>query len=84
MTLFDTFGDSRATIATAHKERTRCPTLTSSMLPKLHSGALAYERLLRALLAEFWVGNAAHNGHLGDALKIDANDPGCVKTRRFI
>jgi hypothetical protein len=74
MTLFDTFGDSRTTIATAHKERTRCPTLTSSMLPKLHSGALAYERFAKSIAGGILGRHATHNGHLGDALKIDAND----------
>jgi hypothetical protein len=48
MTLFDTFGDSRATIATAHRENA-LPDVTSSMLPKLHSGALAYERFAKSI-----------------------------------
>jgi hypothetical protein len=36
-------------MATAHKGSTRCLTLTSSMLPKLHSGALAYERFAKSI-----------------------------------
>ncbi len=62
-------------MATAHKERTRCSTLTSSMLPKLHSGALGYERFAKSITSGILGRQCRDNGYLGDVLKIDANDP---------